>query len=86
MPIRPVFADDDDLTQALDIDLNAALQDLIAQRSRSPIMATPKESEVIDMLDTDFPQGGESVEQLAAQISRATGKYPRRNTHPGFFG
>jgi len=86
MPIRPSFADDDDLTQRLDIDLNAALQDLIAQRSRSPIMAIPTESAVSNLLDTGFPQGGESVEQLAAQITRATAKYPRRNTHPGFFG
>ena len=38
------------------------------------------------MLDTSFPLGGDSVEQLAVQISRATEKYPRRNTHPGFFG
>ena len=86
MPIRPSFADDDDLTRALDIDLNAALEDLIAQRTRSPIMTTPKEIEVIKMLDTSFPLGGDSVEQLVAQISRATEKYPRRNTHPGFFG
>ena len=38
------------------------------------------------LIDQDYPAGGDSLEQLVAQISHATGRYPRRNTHPGFFG
>jgi aromatic-L-amino-acid decarboxylase len=86
MLTRPSLAEHDDLTQQPDIDLNATLADLISRRTQSPIIRQSKEADVLNLLDTRFPQGGESLQRLAAQITHATEQYPRRNTHPGFFG
>ncbi len=83
---RPRLADDDDLTAALDIDIGAALAPLYAQRTESPIIRPSRAIDVAAMLETDWPAGGESMQQLVAQITAATDRYPRRNTHPGFFG
>jgi glutamate/tyrosine decarboxylase-like PLP-dependent enzyme len=85
-PHRPTLAPADDLTQAVDIDLNGALSQLIEQRTRSPIIRPSVAADVAALIDESFPQGGESLEHLVAQISNATEQYPRRNTHPGFFG
>jgi len=85
-PLRPSLASTDDLTQATDIDLNAALSPLIEQRSRSPIIRPSSAADVAALIDQSFPRGGESLEHLVEQITNATEQYPRRNTHPGFFG
>jgi len=85
-PQRPSLASADDLTQAADIDLNLALSGLIEQRYRSPIVRPSTAADVAALIDQSFPQAGESLEHLVAQISNATERYPRRNTHPGFFG
>lgn len=83
---RPSLASADDLTQAADIDLNLALSQLIEQRTHSPIIRPSTAADVAALIDEGFPQGDESLEHLVAQISNATEQYPRRNTHPGFFG
>jgi aromatic-L-amino-acid decarboxylase len=83
---RPFLAATDDLTKAVDIDLNAALSTLIAQRSQSPIIPPSRAADVAALLDLGYPAGGDDLEQLVAQFSHAAGRYPRRNTHPGFFG
>jgi len=85
-PLRPALASADDLTQATEIDLNAALSPLIEQRSRSPIIRPSTAADVAALIDQSFPRGGESLEHLVEQITNATEQYPRRNTHPGFFG
>ena len=83
---RPRLDPADDLTQAASIDLNAALSDLQSQRTTAPIIRPSRAADVALLIDQSFPQGGDSLEQLVEQISRATKRYPRRNTHPGFFG
>ncbi len=85
-PYRPSLASTDDLTQAADIDLNAALAPLIEQRYVAPIIRPSTAADVTALIDTSFPKGGDSLEQLVAQVTTATNQYPRRNTHPGFFG
>ena len=85
-PSRPSLASTDDLTQIVDIDLNKALSPLIEQRTRSPIIRPSTVAEVTALIDDSFPQGGDSLEHLVAQITNATEQYPRRNTHPGHFG
>ena len=82
---RPHLAAEDDLTGASKIDIDRALADLIRQRERSPIVRPSTEADISALIDRDFPPGGESLEQLAAKITRATDRFPRRNTHPGFF-
>lgn len=84
---RPGLAPDDDLTVAAKIDIDAAIADLVRRRSESPIVRPSRAADVAALLDTDFPdRGGDSLDDLVAQITRATERYPRRNTHPGFFG
>ena len=83
---RPQLAPVDDLTSANSIDISAAISDLQRQRTASPIIRPSLETDIIALIDQDYPQGGDSLEQLVAQISQATERYPRRNTHPGFFG
>jgi len=85
-PQRPSLSPADDLTLAADIDLNAALSPLIEQRFQAPIIRPSTAADVSALIDESFPQGGDSLEHLVAQISSATNQYPRRNTHPGFFG
>ncbi len=85
-PHCPSLASADDLTEAADIDLNQALSQLIAQRTLSPIIRPSTATEVATLIDESFPQGGDSLDHLVAQISNASEQYPRRNTHPGFFG
>lgn len=83
---RPVLEDADDLTRATEIDISAALAPLIKQRTESPIVRPSLASDVAALIDESFPRGGDSLQQLIAQITNATERYPRRNTHPGFFG
>jgi glutamate/tyrosine decarboxylase-like PLP-dependent enzyme len=83
---RPILDAADDLTEAADIDLNAALSTLIGQRFQSPIIRPSRAVDVAALLDLSHPAGGDSLEQLVTQINHATERYPRRNTHPGFFG
>jgi hypothetical protein len=83
---RPSLASADDLTQAAEIDLNVALAPLIEQRCLTPIIRPSTAADVARLIDTSYPQGGDSLEQLVAQVTNATNEYPRRNTHPGFFG
>ena len=83
---RPFLETADDLTQPTEIDISAALAPLIRQRCESPIVRPSLASDVAALIDESFPRGGDSLEQLIAQITNATERYPRRNTHPGFFG
>jgi len=83
---RPTLAAADDLTEAADIDLNAALSPLIEQRHQSPIIRPSRAADVAALIDQSYPRDGENLEQLVAQINHVTRRYPRRNTHPGFFG
>lgn len=85
-PERPGLDPADDLTAAADIDLNAALSGLQRQRSAAPIIRPSRAVDVAALLDQSYPEGGDTLEQLVARISHATERYPRRNTHPGFFG
>ena len=85
-PQRPQLDLADDLTEAADIDINAAITPFIEQRYRSPIIRPSKAADVAALLDESFPEGGDSLEQLVTQITNASKRYPRRNTHPGFFG
>jgi len=85
-PHRPSLASADDLTEAADIDLNLALSQLIEQRTLSPIIRPSTAADVAALIDESFPQGGDSLDHLVAQVSNASEQYPRRNTHPGFFG
>ena len=86
-PPRPSLASGDDLTAAAGIDIDVAIADLIRRRSESPIVRPSRAADVAALLELDFPdRGGASLDELAAQISRVTERYPRRNTHPGFFG
>ena len=83
---RPCLDPADDLTAPVSIDLNAALSDLHSQRITAPIIRPSREADVAALIDQSFPQGGDSLEQLVEQIRQATGRYSRRNAHPGFFG
>jgi glutamate/tyrosine decarboxylase-like PLP-dependent enzyme len=84
---RPALAPGDDLSVAADVDIDAALAELIRQRTESPIIRPSLAADVGELIGSDFPaRGGDSLDSLVAQITRATNRYPRRNTHPGFFG
>ncbi|TNF87677.1 MAG: aminotransferase class V-fold PLP-dependent enzyme [Gammaproteobacteria bacterium] len=85
-PSRPQLAPADDLTAAADIDISAAIAPLIGQRYRSPIVRPSSAADVAALIDTSFPHEGEPLQHLVAQIENAFEQYPRRNTHPGFFG
>lgn len=85
-PQRPQLDLEDDLSETADIDISAAIGPLIEQRYRSPIVRPSKAADVAELIDESFPQGGEPLQQLVDQINNATDRYPRRNTHPGFFG
>ncbi len=84
--IRPEFSPDDDLSQALTIDFNAALSPIVEHRRDSPILRPSKAEEVTALIDTSYPKGGDTLEHLIDQITNVADRYPRRNTHPGFFG
>ncbi|MEM7207556.1 MAG: aminotransferase class I/II-fold pyridoxal phosphate-dependent enzyme [Pseudomonadota bacterium] len=85
--LRPVFDPADDLTDALDIDLNKVIAPLWAQREVSPISRPSFARDAEKLIDQSTPShGGESLDDLVAQLSHAFNEYPRRNTHPGFFG
>lgn len=86
VPRRPQLAPADDLTSAAEIDISKAIAPLIEQRYRSPIIRPSKVADVAALIDASFPPGGESLEHLVGQITSAFDQYPRRNTHPGFFG
>jgi aromatic-L-amino-acid decarboxylase len=85
-PKRPALDPADDLTSAAEIDIDDAIADLQRQRTASPIIRPSRARDVEALVDSSYPRGGDSLQELAAQISNATERYPRRNTHPGFFG
>ena len=85
-PPRPVLDAVDDLTAAVDIDISEALRGIIAQRVQSPINPPSRAADISAMIAEDFPEGGDTLDQLVELITRATGRFPRRGTHPGFFG
>lgn len=85
-PPRPHLDPADDLTHTADIDLNTALSPLLAQRALSPILRPSRAVDVAALVDTRYPQGGDTLDDLVAQITHANNQCPRRNTHPGFFG
>ena len=73
---RPFLEDADDLTKPTEVDISAALAPLIRQRSESPIVRPSLASDVVALIDESFPRGGDSLEQLVAQITNATERYP----------
>ncbi len=85
-PQRPQLAAADDLTAAAEIDLNAALAPLLEQRYQSPIVRPSTAADVGSLIDRSLPTDGQALEDLVSEISDAADQYPRRNTHPGFFG
>ncbi len=85
-PKRPALDPADDLTAALEIDIDAAIAPLIAQRAQTPIVRPSTEADVRALIEDRWPERGESLDSLIEQITQAFDAYPRRNTHPGFFG
>ena len=83
---RPRLDPADDLTAAANVDISAAIAPLLDQRYRSPIVRPSKAVDVAARIDQSFPSAGEPLESLVEQITAAFDSYPRRNTHPGFFG
>ena len=83
---RPSLAVDDDLTAPVEIDIDDSLRALFGQRTLSPIVRRSTAAEVSALVDLRYPRGGDTLQSLVEQITRATERYPRRNTHPGFFG
>ncbi len=86
LPERPVLDPADDLTEAIDFDFASALAPLLAQRARSPIIRPSREADVRALIDNSWPGDGEPLDRLIDEITIAFDAYPRRNTHPGFFG
>ena len=85
-PQRPLLDAADDLTAAVDIDIDEALRDIIAQRVQSPINPPSRPADISAMIAEGFPEGGDTLQDLVEQVTRATRRFPRRGTHPGFFG
>ena len=85
-PKRPEISDDDDLSRAIDIDINSTIQTFVEQRELWPIIRPSKADDVAAMLNISPPEGGDALGPLIGQLAAATARYPRRNTHPGFFG
>ena len=85
-PKRPALDPADDLTATIDADFDAVLAPLLAQRDRSPIIRPSRESDVRALIDSSRPTDGQPLEPLLDEIELAFDAYPRRNTHPGFFG
>jgi L-2,4-diaminobutyrate decarboxylase len=85
-PDRPRLASADDLTAVADIDISAAIGPLLDQRYQSPIVRPSKAVDVAAQIDASFPYKGQPLDSLVEQITAAFDTYPRRNTHPGFFG
>ena len=87
MTLHPPQLDPADaLPELARVDYAALLEPLLTQRTQSPIVRPSTADQVSALIDTRFPEGGDSLEQLAKQIAEATARFPRRNTHPGFFG
>jgi aromatic-L-amino-acid/L-tryptophan decarboxylase len=86
MTQRPQLDPADILPEPVNVDYAALLEPLLTQRTQSPIVRPSTAEQVSALIDTRFPEGGDSLEQVARQITEATARFPRRNTHPGFFG
>ena len=84
--IKPILAAEDELTNAPDIDYNAILAPLVAQRGSDPILRAPMASDVESLVNTQRPETGNDLNELLDEINHAFETYPRKNTHPGFFG
>ncbi len=85
-PPRPVLAQADDLTGSVNVDISNAIAALVEQRTKSPILRPSTAADVAALVDASYPEGGEPLPRLVEQITHANNTYPRRNTHPGFFG
>jgi aromatic-L-amino-acid/L-tryptophan decarboxylase len=84
---KPTLSDDCDLTKDLDVDLNSILALFSSQRLKSPIVRHSTEQQISDFIGSEFPEVGTSnFESLVNLLNDVTDTYPRRNTHPGFFG
>ncbi len=85
-PRRPALDPADDLTANVEVDFDAVLAPLLAQRDRAPIIRPSREPDVRALIDSSWPADGQPLDPLLDDIARAFDAYPRRNTHPGFFG
>jgi len=85
-PTRPRLEPADDLTAPSSIDISAAIAPLLEQRYRSPIVRPSKAADVAALIDETLPHQGQPLESLVENICNTFESYPRRNTHPGFFG
>ena len=84
--VRPVFDPGDDLSAPLEVDYNAIIAPLISQRADSPIVRESKAVDVAALFQQSIPRTGSELADLLDEITKAVERYPRRNTHPGFFG
>jgi len=86
-PERPFLASGDDLTREPGLDPGPILAELAAQRYRSPIVRPSTAEQVASRVDLSFPYAGnDDLDRLAGEVIRLFDDFPRRNTHPGFFG
>jgi aromatic-L-amino-acid decarboxylase len=86
-PTKPILSDDCDLTKDLDIDLNSILALFSSQRLKSPIVRPSTQRQITEFIGSDFPETGTpDFESLVKLLNDVTDTFPRRNTHPGFFG
>ena len=86
LPDHPRLDPADDLTEPAELDYRALLAPLLARRGQSPIVRPSTADQLGALIDTRFPADGEPLEELAERIIEAADRFPRRNTHPGFFG
>ncbi len=82
----PVFDPCDDLSAPLEFDYEAVIAPLVSQRTDSPIIRESNARDVGALFQQSIPRIGSRLTDLLDEIAGAVERYPRRNTHPGFFG
>ena len=85
-PPRPILAERDNLSKPMALDANAMINLFVGQREKSPITRAPNARAVSAMLDLEYPKEGAALDALINKIAHAIERYPRRRSHPGFFG
>lgn len=83
---RPSLAIEDRLNGPIDIDIDGIVESFVTQRERPPIVRRSTASDISEMLDTDYPSTGRDLGYLLRKLNDVTDRFPRRNSHPGYFG
>ncbi|MEM7292563.1 MAG: pyridoxal-dependent decarboxylase, partial [Pseudomonadota bacterium] len=83
---RPEFDPADDLNRVASIDYNELLAPIVAQRTESPIIRRSTAQDVEAMLEPEWSTDGGELRTIVTAVVDALNQYPRRNSHPGFFG